>query len=130
MRSRIISTGFLVCSLLAVTASGQRPIRQFTLQDDDSGSQFVFDSLGNYAYTNCGKEIKIDGVGTVKISGCTVTFEANARFSLVLAETDLCKRAGRASVLLEGPCPRFGVCEPQHFTVIDSDTTNDTPDCK
>ncbi len=87
--------------MLVMTASGQRPIRQFTLQDDDSGSRFTFDTSGNYAYTQCGKEIKVEGVGNATISGCRVTFEAIGRFRLVQAEADMCKRSGRASVLLE-----------------------------
>lgn len=108
----------------------QRAIRQFQLQDDESGSQFTFDTTGNYVYAGCRDGLKLEGVGNLKISGCTITLEAVSRFSLVQAEVNLCKSAGQASILLEGPCPVNQNCEPQHLTVVDSDTNNNTPDCK
>jgi hypothetical protein len=130
MRSLLIGTTLMMCSLFVATASGQRSIRQFTLQDDESGSHFVFDSSGNYSYIACGKGIRVDGVGNVKISGCSITLDAIGRFRLVQAEADLCKRTGKASVLLEVPCRLGEECEPQHFTVTDSNTANNSPDCE
>jgi hypothetical protein len=128
MRSRLIGIALMMCSLLVATASGQRT-RQFALQDDESGSHFTFDSQGNYAYAACGKGISIQGVGNVRISGCTVSLEAVGRLVLVQAEADLCKRTGKASILLEGPCPVGRECADQHLTVTDSNMANNSPDC-
>ena len=123
MRSRLIGIALMMGSLLVATASGQRSTRQFALQDDESGSHFTFD-------TACGKGIKIEGVGNVRISGCTVTLEALGRFRLVQAEADLCKRTGKASILLDSPCLLGQECVTQHVTVTDSNTANNLPDCE
>ena len=130
MRSRLIGIALMMGSLLVATASGQRSTRQFALQDDESGSHFTFDTEGNYSYVACGKGIKIEGVGNVRISGCTVTLEALGRFRLVQGEADLCKRTGKASILLDGPCPVGQECFTQHLTVTDSNTANNSPDCE
>lgn len=130
MRTRLVGIAFMMCSLLVATASGQRSIRQFVLQDDESGSHFTFDSSGNYVYSECGKGIKIEGVGNVTITGCTVKLEALGRFRLVQAEADLCKRTGKASILLEGPCPIGRECLAEHLTITDSNMANSSPDCE
>ena len=131
MKTRLIVTAFLICSLLGATAIGQkRSIRLFELQDDETGSHFTFDSTGNYLYVGCKEEIKLDGVGNVKITGCTVTLESLTRTSQVQAEVDLCKRSGGASILLDGPCALGNDCEPKHFTVVDSNSSNNTAECK
>ena len=128
MKFRLIGITLMMSSMLVATASGQRSTRQFALQDDESGSHFTFDSSGSYTYVACGDGIKIEGVGTVTISGCRVTLESVGRFRLVQAEADLCKRSGKASILIEGPCPLGQVCE-QHMTVTDSNSANNSPDC-
>jgi hypothetical protein len=130
MRSRLMGIALMMGSLLVATASGQRSTRQFALQDDQSGSHFTFDSSGNYVYAPCGNGIKIEGVGNVRISGCTVTLESVGRYRLVQAEADLCKSTGKASILLEGPCLVGQECVAEHLTVTDSSTANNSPDCE
>lgn len=127
MKTRLFVVVLICGSLLAGAANAQKvPIRRFLLQDDETGSHFTLYSDGSYAYAGCGNEIRLEGVGNIRISGCMVTFEAVQRLRLVQAEVDLCKRTGRASILLDG---RLG-SETIQVTVIDSDMSNNTTECK
>ena len=131
MKSRLFAAALLTGWFLTVAAIGQKvSIREFQLQDDESGSRLILRSDGSYIYAGCGNDIKLEGVGNIKIAGCLVTFEAVNRFRLVQAELDLCKRSGRASILLDGPSPAGGGGEQLHLTVIDSDISNNTAECK
>jgi hypothetical protein len=131
MKTRLIAVTLITGWLLAGAASAQKAsIRQFQLQDDETGSRFTFHSDGSYQYAGCGNNFELEGVGNVKISGCMVTFEAVNRFRLVQAEIDLCKRSGRASILLDDPTPLGPGGEPVHLTVIDSNMSNNTAGCK
>lgn len=130
MKTRLTIIAFAICSLFAATASGQRATRIFQLQDDESGAHFTFDSSGNYSYWNCQDGTKLQGAGNLKISGCTVTLDALTRMRLVQAEVDLCKRVGKASVIVESSCPNTEDCGAQQWTVADANTGNNTPDCK
>jgi len=130
MKTRLIIAGLLICSLLGAASAQRKPIRQIELQDDESGNHFVFDTSGNYVYTNCEAGIKIEGTANVKISGCMITLDGLTRLRLVQAEVDICKRTGKASVMDEGgACPSGATCEPQQWTVVDSNTANNAPDC-
>lgn len=131
MKTRFIIAGLLICSLMGAASGQRRPIRQIELQDDESGSHFVFDTSGNYVYTNCEDGTKLEGVANVKISGCAITLEGLTKFRLVQAEADVCKRVGKASVMQEGgACPSGTACDPQQWTVIDSNMANNTAGCK
>ena len=123
MKTRLIAVALITGWLLAGAANGQKvSIREFQLQDDETGSRLILRSDGSYIYAGCGNDIKLEGVGNIKISGCMVLFEAVNRSRLVQAEIDLCKRTGRSSILLDGPHGS----EPLQLTVIDSDMSNNT----
>lgn len=130
MKTRLL-TVVLICGALLVGNAGaqKETIRQFLLQDDETGSHFTLYSDGSYVYAGCGDDIKLEGVGNLKFSGCLITFEAVNRFRLVQAEIDLCKRAGRASILLDGPGPQGGEAAPLQLTVVDSDMSNSRTEC-
>lgn len=130
MKTRLIIAGLLICSLIGAASGQRRPIRLIELQDDESGNHFVFDTSGNYVFTNCEDGIKFEGTATVKISGCTITLDGLTKFRLVQAEVDICKRTGKASLMQEdGSCPSGGPCEPQQWTVVDSNTANNGAGC-
>lgn len=131
MKTMILAVMLICGSALAGAANARKDtIWQFRLQDDETGSHFTLDSGGTYEYVGCGNDIKLEGVGNVKFFGCIVTFEAINRSPLVQAEIDLCKRAGRASLLLDGLSPTIEKSKPIQFIVIDSDMSNNTSECK
>lgn len=116
---------------MVVAANGQkRLIRQFELQDDQSGSHFTFDDTGSYSYAGCEDGLKLEGTGEVTIKGCVVTLVAVTPTRLVQAELNPRTRSGNASILLETACPPIGECAPLQVTVNDSNTQNNTPECK
>jgi len=131
MRTRLLA-GFLICgAFVAGAANAQRgPIRQFLLQDDETGSSFSLTLKGAYAYVGCDNNIKLEGDGNVKISGCIVTFDTVSRFPLVHAEIDLCKGSGSASILMHELGTATHDVDAFLLTVIDSDMSNNTSLCK
>jgi len=131
MKSRLATLGLMICTLLAVAASGQDRFQQkFFLQDDSTGSYLGFDLSGSYLYVGCDNDAKFEGVGRVTISGCKVTLEALAKYRLVQAEADMCAGVGKASILQQGPCPLGRDCEPLQFTISDSNMKDSAPECK
>jgi hypothetical protein len=88
-------------SLLAISASGQKQktFEQVILQDDKSGDHLIFViSSGEYKFESCTEKFATSGIGTVTITGCTVLLTDISESRRVLAEVDLCAKAGKAEV--------------------------------
>jgi hypothetical protein len=131
MRIRLLAVVLICGSLVAGAANAQRgPIRQLLLQDDETGSRFSLSLKGAYSYVGCDNNIKLEGEGNVKISGCMVTFESNSRSPVVQAEIDLCKGSGRASILMNVFGSAAEDIDAFLLTVIDSDMSNNSAQCK
>jgi hypothetical protein len=131
MRIRLLAVVLICGSFVTGAANAQRgPIRQLLLQDDETGSLFSLSLKGAYAYVGCDNNIKLEGGGTVKLSGCMVTFETDARSPLVQAEIDLCKGSGRASILMNERGSAAEDVDAFLLTVIDSDMSNNTAQCR
>ena len=104
MKSKLTIIGFMILSLLAISANAQiKTVQQVILQDDKSGDHLIFVlNNGEYKFESCTENFATSGVGKVTIDGCKVTLRDISDTARVLAEVDLCSRAGKADVALQG----------------------------
>jgi len=134
MNSKLIIIGLMLASLLVISASGQKltTIQQVILQDDRSADHLQIDiPTGKYKFENCNEHISIGGTGTVTVSGCKVTLQDLSEGRRVLAEVDLCNKAGKADVAFEGNTLGGRIDPPQfEFVVSDSNIGDSTFDCE
>jgi len=101
MNSKLVIIGLMILSLLAISVSGQKlkTIQQVILQDDNSADHLIIDiPTGKYNFENCKGNISIGGVGSVSVTGCKVVLSDVSETRRVLAEVDLCARAGKADI--------------------------------
>lgn len=128
MKSRTIAVALMVSSLLVVAASGQiKTFAEVILQDDASGNYLVINlTTGEYNFTVCQTGFVLGGKAKVSYSGCSITVKDVSETRLVLAEVDLCKKTGRASITLESPAPGPPTRE---WEITDSNTRNSVAEC-
>ena len=106
MKSRLVIIGLMICSVLAISVSAQKltTVQQIVLQDDKSGDHLIFViPTGEYKFEACAEKLAISGIGSITISGCTVTLKDISDNRRVLAEVDLCQRVGKADIAVGGP---------------------------
>lgn len=114
------------------------PFREgLSIEDDSTGSSLAFDrSSGAYTFIRCSDGLKIEGVGVVKVDGCSVSFEDNQADHRVAASLNECAREGKAVVETFTPVkPSLsGGQVPLGFTpfkvfLLDSNMGNNLLDC-
>jgi hypothetical protein len=105
MKFRAIIIGLFVISVLAISVSAQKlTIQKIVLQDDTSGDHLIFViPTGEYKFEACKESLSFSGIGSISIDGCKVTLKDVSENRRVLAEVDLCSRAGKADIAVEGP---------------------------
>jgi hypothetical protein len=129
---KLIIIGLMISSLFAISASGQQfTIQQVILQDDKTGDHLAFViATGEYKFESCKGSFAISGVGAVSVTGCKVVLKDITDTRRVLAEVDLCERAGKADVAVAGVSltsandPSF-----DEFVITDSKTVDSAFDC-
>jgi hypothetical protein len=106
MNSKLLIIGLMISSVLAVSVSAQKitpAVQQVTLQDDQTGDHFTFTIAdGTYQFESCKGNFKAEGVGIVTITGCTIDLQDISDTRRVLAEVNLCDKAGKADIAFEG----------------------------
>ena len=133
MNSKLVIIGLMISSLLAISASGQKQttIQQVILQDDKSGDHLIFViDTGEYKFESCKGNLSTSGVGTVSVTGCKVVLRDMSDTKRVLAEVDLCDRAGKADIAIAVPTlTNQGGPSTLEFVISDSSTGDSTFDC-
>ncbi len=96
-----------------------------TVQDDNTGN-FLIISLnsGEYKFFRCRDQVSISGIGSVKIDGCSVSFQDLKADRRVLASLNICAQEGKAAVETFSP----NTVELKEF-FSDNDMRNSTADC-
>lgn len=105
MNSKLTIIGLMISFLLAVSVSGQQitPLtpQQIILQDDPTSDHLIFTlATGEYEFESCRGHVSIKGIGKVSVTGCKVVLKDLSATRRVLAEVDLCARAGKADIAL------------------------------
>jgi hypothetical protein len=134
MNSKLVIFGLMISSLLAISVSGQKQttIQQVILQDDKSGDHLIFAiATGEYKFVSCNGNIATGGIGKVTVAGCKVTLQDMSETRRVLAEIDLCNRAGKADIALVSDSFAGQIDPPKaEFVISDSNTADSTFDCE
>ena len=134
MNSKPAIMVLMISSLLAISASGlgQTTVKQVILQDDKSGDHLSFlISNGEYRFENCKGNFLGGGVGSVSVSGCKVVLRDVSDTRRVLAEVDLCERAGKADIAFEADSITGRTDTPAvEFVISDSNTADSSFDCQ
>jgi hypothetical protein len=128
MKSQLNIIGLMILSLLAVSANAQiKTVQQVILQDDGSGDHLLFViNTGEYKFESCTENVATSGVGKVTIDGCKVTLRDISDTARVLAEVDLCSRAGKADVALQEASKTGRFDEPTFEVVVSDSNTGDS----
>lgn len=133
MNSKLVIFGLMISSLLAISVSGQKQttIQQVILQDDKSGDHLIFAiATGEYKFVSCNENITAGGVGKVTVAGCKVTLQDMSETRRVLAEIDLCNRAGKADIAFVGDSFADQINPPKaEFVISDSNTADSSFGC-
>ena len=134
MNSKLVIIGLMISSLLAISASGQKltTIQQVILQDDKSGDHLIFViDTGEYKFESCKANLSTSGVGKVSVTGCKVVLRDMSDTKRVLAEVDLCDRAGKADIAIVVPTlTSQGDPSTLEFVISDLSTGDSTFDCE
>ena len=133
MNSKLIIIGLMLSSLFAISASGrQKTLQLVNLQDDKSGDHLVFAiPTGEYKFESCSGNFSASGVGGVSVAGCKVTLRDISDTRRVLAEVDLCEKAGKADIAFEGDSSTSQTdLSAVELIVTDSNTADSVFDCK
>jgi hypothetical protein len=102
MKSKLLIIGLMISSILAISAHGQTIVQQLILQDDGSADHLLIDiSTGKYKFASCNETFSAGGVGTVTITGCTVSLQDITDTRRVVAEIDLCAGTGKADLAFQ-----------------------------
>ena len=128
MKSKLVIIGSMILSLLAISATAQiKTVQQVILQDDGSGDHLIFVlNNGEYKFESCRENFATSGVGKITIDGCKVTLRDISDTARVLAEVDLCARAGKADVALQGDVLKGGFEGPTFEAVVSDTNTGDS----
>lgn len=138
----------LMCSMLVLVAGGsvraQKPIREIgppipfnrtiSIEDDTTGNFLVFElASGNYKFTRCSDRFTLEGVGSVKIDGCSIQFEDLEVDHRVVASVNECAQEAKAIVETFGT-PSITTdnsidTSPFKAFLIDANMGNDLMDC-
>jgi hypothetical protein len=135
MKSKLVIIGLMISSLLALSVSGQEIgpfVKQVILQDDRSADHLLIDiTTGEYKFESCKQNIAIGGVGKVNITGCKLTLQDISETKRVLAEVDLCDRAGKVDIAFGRPSIS-NQSDPTvlEFVISDSNTRDSAFDCE
>ena len=134
MTSKLVILVLMISSLLTISVSGQKvkTIEQLILQDDKSGDHLIFViSTGEYKFENCNGTFATGGVGIVNVNGCKVVLQDLSETKRVLAEVDLCLKAGKAEIAFEGdPATSRTDGLAVEFVVSDSNTGDSVFACE
>jgi hypothetical protein len=134
MNSKLIIIGLMFFSLLAISISGlgQTTLQKVILQDDKSGDHLIFViPTGEYKFESCSGNLSGEGVGSVSVTGCKVVLLDMSDTKRVLAEVDLCERAGKADIAFAGPSSKNQSDQSAFEFVISDSTTGDSSfDCQ
>ena len=134
MNSKLVIIGLMISSLLAISASGQKlkTIQDVTLQDDKSADHLIFViATGQYKFESCEGTFSTVGFGEVTVTGCKVLLKDMSETRRVLAEVDLCNKAGKADVAFVGETLRGRLDPPTlEFVLTDSNIGDSTFTCE
>ncbi len=134
MNSKLVIIGLTISLLLAISVSGrgQTTVQKVILQDDKSGDHLIFViPTGEYKFETCKGNFSGGGIGSVSVTGCKVVLRDMSDTRRVLAEVDLCDRAGKADIAFEGPSLTNQIDSTGfEFVISDSNTLDSAFDCE
>jgi hypothetical protein len=134
MNSKLAIIVLMISSLLTISVSGlgQTTVQQVILQDDKSGDHLTFlISTGEYKFASCKGNFSGGGVGSVSVTGCKVVLRDVSDTKRVLAEVDLCERAGKADIAFVADGIGGRTDTPAlEFVISDSKTADSAFDCE
>jgi hypothetical protein len=139
---KLILVSVIAVFVAAASAEAQKPEGYLgppfhegtNIEDDTTGSSLVFDMrTGAYTFIRCSDGLKIEGVGVVKVDGCTVSFQDTQADHRVAASLNECAQEGKAVVETFGsvkPSQNGGLgSTPFKVFLLDSNMGNNLMDC-
>lgn len=144
---RLILVSAITVLVAGGSAHAQKPVdyigppapfsQTINIEDDANGSFLVFETgSGIYTFTRCADGLKIQGVGAVKVDGCSIYLEDRQADHRVVASINECDQQGKAIVEGFNPArisPKIGQA-PLGFTpfkafLSDANMGNNLMDC-
>ena len=137
MKTRMIAAALIIGSTLVMAANGQiekqqRTPAQVVLQDDETGNFLLIDlTTGGYKLRVCRTGATFGGRGEVSYTGCGIALREVSETRLVLAEADLCRGEGRATITVgvETPGPPFAP-PLREYTINDKNIKDSVAECR